>query len=99
MYLFSYPGDLTLRHIDLKFSKNVYKGCPISYAKFGGSRSFRYLQNKNKLRGLHQSPCRAGVNPCTEGGLGQLRTGGDIRPTPGDLKKRSKLETKAVNGI
>ena len=26
MHRFSWPGDLTLGHIDLKFSENVYKG-------------------------------------------------------------------------
>ena len=31
---FYWPGDLTLRHIELNFSRNVYKGCSIDYAQF-----------------------------------------------------------------
>ena len=37
MTRFSWPGDLTLGHIDLIFSGNVYKRCPTSYVKFGGA--------------------------------------------------------------
>ena len=53
MYWLSWPGDLTLGHIDLKFSENVLKGCPIGYAKFKEPLFVRYSRGK-KLRGLHK---------------------------------------------
>ena len=42
MYRFSWLDDLTLDHIE-KCSENVYKGCPIIFAKFGGAVHRRFF--------------------------------------------------------
>ena len=42
MYRLSSSGDLIVRDINLQFSQKVYKGFPISYAKFGGAARRRF---------------------------------------------------------
>ena len=71
-YRFSWPDDMTLGHIDLKFEDNVYKGCLISYAKFKALRfDALSLFAENHGRGCINSPCRARVNTCS--GRGEFR--------------------------